>query len=215
VRKAKNTGSGGRKPPRPPISRPKPAKTRSTRRSPPFRLLLRGAAQLFAMLSEEYAEATDGYRAKLYVFAQRCYRIGLGYTRYPNEFKKLKEDPFWADVRQKPKDDKKMRAVLVFTIKARSAKHASSITKIAKVLDSMAAQNIKPDEVAKRLKAGGGILKCTPTCPRTEARTDAFPTTSKFSTPSLGRTTRNRRAKLTSRTKLRMKAPSVPAKIKP
>ncbi len=137
----------------------KPPKGTSTVRNLPLLLAVHAAAQFFEKLSEEYGEATEGYRAKLYEFAARCYKVGLGFRERLDQFARFKEDSFWADARQKPRDDKIMRAVLVFTMKARSAKLASSITKTARVLDSLAAQGIKPDEVAKRLKAGGGILK--------------------------------------------------------
>jgi hypothetical protein len=157
----KTTGNDRRMPPttKPRVGRTKATKTKLVVRQQPFRLQLLGASNFFAKLSNEYAEANDGYRMKLYVFAQLCYRIGLGYSRRLDEFATFKEDPFWANVRQRPKDDKIMRAVLMFTMKARSAKLASSITKTAKVLESMASQDVKPGEVAKRLKAGGGILK--------------------------------------------------------
>jgi len=117
------------------------------------------AAQQFERISKEYAEASEGYRAKLYAFAARCYKVGQGFKTRLDVFARFKEDAFWNDARQKPKDDKVMKAVVTFAMKAKSKHQMSRVSKTASVLESLAKQGVMANEVAKRLKDGGGIEK--------------------------------------------------------
>jgi hypothetical protein len=117
----------------------------------------RRAAQFFEKLCERYAAAAEGYRAKIYEFAADCYEIGLGYKNELVEFNRFMADPFWVDVRQKPKNDKIMRAVLTFAMKAKSKQLLNRVSKTAAVLESLAEQEIDASEAAEHLKAGGGI----------------------------------------------------------
>jgi hypothetical protein len=153
---------GKRAPPRPAAAdmRSKSAKAAS---SPPKKQSLltaaRDAARLYEELCEKYNEAAEGYRVQVYNFAARCYRIGLGFVKDIEEFKRFTADTFWVDVRQKPKDTKIMKAVLTFAMKAKSKQLLNRASKTAAVLESLAEQQIDADEVAERLKAGGGIEK--------------------------------------------------------
>ncbi len=73
------------------------------------------------------------------------------------EYNRFKADPFWADVRQKPKDDKIMKAVLTFATKAKSRQLQNRVSKTAAILESLAKQQVDANEVAERISAGGGI----------------------------------------------------------
>ena len=118
---------------------------------------VRRVAQQFEKLSEEYAEAAEGYRVQIYNGAEDCYKIGLGFMNNLDEYARFKADPFWADIRQKPKDDKIMKAVLTFAMKAKSRQLLNRVSKTAAVLESLAQQQVDASEVAQRLQAGGGI----------------------------------------------------------
>ena len=97
---------------------------------------VRRVAQHFEKLSEEYAEAAEGYRVQIYNLAENCFKIGLGFKNNLDEYARFKADPFWADVRQKPKDDKIMKAVLTFAMKAKSRQLLNRVSKTAAVLES-------------------------------------------------------------------------------
>ena len=137
----------------------KTTKLASPSKNPPLLLQVYGAANFFAQISKGYVEATEGYRAKLYVFAARCYKIGVGFKGRLDVFERFKKDKFWDDARQKPKDDKVMKAVVTFAMKAKSRHLLSRVSKTASVLETLAEQGVKPSDVAKRLKDGGGIEK--------------------------------------------------------
>lgn len=139
--------------------RRKTTKLASPSNNPTLLLKVYGAAKYFEKISDEYAVATDGYRAKLYEFAERCYEVGVGFKDRLDVFARFKENSFWDGARQKPKDDKVMKAVVMFAMKAMSKHHMSRVTKTASVLESLAKQGVKATEVANRLKEGGGIEK--------------------------------------------------------
>ena len=119
----------------------------------------KAAAQSFQILLIDYAEAKEGYRTKLYDFAAHCYKVGLGFMNDLDQFDLFKADAFWADARQKPKNDKIMKAVVTFAMNAKSMRLPSRVSKTAKVLESLAEQKINVNVVATHLKDGGGIEK--------------------------------------------------------
>lgn len=118
------------------------------------------AAESYAELSQNYNEAAEGYRLRLYEFAARCYWIGLAFARSPASYQQFMSDVFWNDVRQKPKGDEVMKAVLTFAMKAKSKNLRNRVTKTAAVLESFDQLEVKAEHVVvARLKAGGGIEK--------------------------------------------------------
>jgi hypothetical protein len=118
---------------------------------------VRRVAQNFERLSKEYAEEVEGYRVELYNLAEDCYGIGLEFMNDLDEYRRFKADPFWADVRQKPKDDKIMKAVLAYAMKAKSRPLQNRVSKTAAILEFLAKQQVDTNEVAERIHAGGGI----------------------------------------------------------
>lgn len=120
---------------------------------------VRSAALEFKTLSGDYLVATEGYRAQIYEFAARCYEIARGFSENFDQFERFMADPFWTDVRQKPKPGKIMKAVLTFAMDAKSRQLLNRACKTAAVLDSLAGQDIDPTDVAEHLKSGGGIEK--------------------------------------------------------
>jgi len=118
------------------------------------------AAESFAELSRDYNEAAEGYRLRLYKFLARCYWIGRAFAKNPSSYQRFMDDVFWNDVRQKPRDDEIMKAVLTFAMNAKSKNLRNRVTKTAAVLESLDQQELKAEHVVvARLKAGGGIEK--------------------------------------------------------
>ena len=69
-------------------------------------------------------------------------------------------DVFWNDVRQKPKGDEVMKAVLTFAMKAKSKNLQNRVTKTAAVLESFDELELKAEHVVvAQLTTGGGIEK--------------------------------------------------------
>jgi len=115
------------------------------------------AAAFFVKIAQEYEVASEGYRQQLYDFAQRCYEIGLDLTDDLDEFQRFMGDKFWLTVRQKPKDNQIMKAVLTFAMKANTKQKQTKVIKIAKILDHCAEQPMASEEVAKYINEHGGI----------------------------------------------------------
>jgi hypothetical protein len=126
---------------------------------PPWRTAVYGAVQALDTLCGDYEEAKEGYRAALYKFAERCYKVGRRFSECMDQYARFKEDPFWSNVMQKPKDDKIMRAVLVYATKSNAGAFGSLVTKIAKVLDELVVQNEPAGKIAELIKSEGGIEK--------------------------------------------------------
>jgi hypothetical protein len=120
----------------------------------------KNAAEFFVKIAQEYEESADGYRRQLYQFAQRCYGVGLDFMDDLDEFHRFMFDEFWANVRQKPKDDQIMKAVLTFAMNADTPQKRTKVTKIAKVLDHCAEEPaMDVGEVANFIEENGGIEK--------------------------------------------------------
>jgi hypothetical protein len=118
------------------------------------------AAESFTELSRDYNEAAEGYRLRLYKFVARCYWIGRAFAKNPSSYQRFMDDVFWNDVRQKPRDDEIMKAVLTFAMNAKSKNLRNRVTKTAAVLESLDRQELTAERVVvARLKAGGGIEK--------------------------------------------------------
>jgi len=118
------------------------------------------AAESFTELSRDYYEAAEGYRLRLYKFAARCYWIGRAFAKNPSSYQRFMDDVFWNDVRQKPREDEIMKAVLTFAMNAKSQNLRNRVTKTAAVLESLDQHEVKAEHVVvARLKAGGGIEK--------------------------------------------------------
>ena len=118
------------------------------------------AAESFTELFRDYNEAAEGYRLRLYKFVARCYWIGRAFAKNPSSYQRFMDDVFWNDVRQKPRDDEIMKAVLTFAMNAKSKNLRNRVTKTAAVLESLDQHEVKAEHVVvARLKAGGGIEK--------------------------------------------------------
>ena len=129
------------------------------RKIPPWRMTITGAARAFDQLYADYEKSRKGHRARLYEIDQKCYAVARVFRTYPKQYARFKEDAFWQGKRQKPKDDKIVRAVLSYATKSHPELFETLISKIAKVLESLALDNVPPRQVIERIKEGGGIQK--------------------------------------------------------
>jgi hypothetical protein len=135
-------------------------RTRKTRRSggkPNPILRAKRTAEFFVEIAQKHESAEKGYRQQLYLFAQRCYGIGLDFMNQLEEFHRFMSDEFWADVRQKPKDDQIMKAVVTFAMNANTSHKRIKVTKIARVLEGCVKQTMEANKVAKYIYEHGGI----------------------------------------------------------
>jgi hypothetical protein len=126
---------------------------------PPWRIAITGAVRAFDKLYADYDKSRKGHRARLYEIAQKCYAVAQIFRKHPKQYARFKEDAFWQGKRQKPKDDKIVRAVLSYATKSHPELFETLISKIAKVLENLALDNVPPRQVIERIKEGGGIQK--------------------------------------------------------
>ena len=104
----------------------------------------------------------EGYRDRLYTFAMNCYTIGRAFEKDLSSFQRFMSDEFWSGVRQKPKENETIKAVLTFAMDAKSQQLRNRVVKTAADLDDLAAEGLEPRYVADRLKAEGGIEENVP-----------------------------------------------------
>jgi hypothetical protein len=147
VRNMRTNGRNGRNTRRPTFGGRKPNPILGAKR----------AAEFFIRIKQEYEDAADGQRLQLYKYAQRCFQVGLDFINDLNEFKRFMSDDFWINVRQKPKDDQIMKAVLTFTMNARTSRQQTKVTKLAKILVHLTEDQMAVGQVANYLKENGGI----------------------------------------------------------
>ena len=139
-------------------------KSNSRKLSPTKRNLVleaRSAANRFKKISRECEETAEGYRAKLYGVAAKCYSIGLGFMKDKGQFHRFMSTEFLSGIpkKQKPADNQQMKAVLTFVFKANTKQRQNEVLKLATILDAFARENVEPSKIVCRFKAGGGIEK--------------------------------------------------------
>ena len=140
-------------------------RTQPTRRPPPkfARPILEdfpdeeGAFATAQRLVEKYTRIVDGHRAVIRQFLQTCYPVVLKFQSEPDEFERLKVDPFWDASRQKPKDPSTSKWVLYFVMQAKTKNVRNRAGRYAVVLDGLIREKVRPDMVAARIKEMRGV----------------------------------------------------------
>jgi hypothetical protein len=117
------------------------------------------AAEKYEKLQNDYIAGNERYRRRLYAFNADCYEIAITLIEDDLAYQAFLEDPFWETVRQKPKHDDQIKAVLTFTMKPKSEGLLNRIVKTAAVLQELYKNHVAVDQVAVRLESGGGIEK--------------------------------------------------------
>jgi hypothetical protein len=110
-------------------------------------------------MSQVFSESSDGYRARLYTFLRKCYHAIKLFSESPQEYQRLKDDEFWDNSRQKPKDQFIAKWVLYYVMQAKSKVVRDRAGKCAKVLDSFLRQGMPVRLMDARLRALGGVDK--------------------------------------------------------
>jgi hypothetical protein len=116
-----------------------------------------GAFSSAQRLVKEYAEMVDGHHAALRQFLQRCYPVVRRFQREPDEFERLKADPFWGMSRQRPKDASRSKWVMYFIMQATTTNVRSRAGRYAVLLDGLIREKVRPDTVAARIKDMRGV----------------------------------------------------------
>lgn len=97
-------------------------------------------------------------RDRLGMFLQDNYFLGFFFKQCPEQYQRFKDLPYWRDVRQKPSDRNVMRSILTFTMDSKKQDALQNrACKYARVLEHFCEEEVVPDEVAHRLKDGGGV----------------------------------------------------------
>ncbi len=85
----------------------------------------------------------NGYHAKLRGFLRRAYQAYDLFREFPGTFEKLKQDPFWENSRQKPKDLTTSKWVMLFVMQATTTNDRIRASKYAKILDGFTRDGVK------------------------------------------------------------------------
>jgi hypothetical protein len=109
------------------------------------------------LVAEEYATLENGYHAKLRMFLCRACRAHDIYCESPDAFEELKQDPFWENSRQKPKDLTTSRWVLYFVMQATESKDRARATKYAAIIEGFKREGVKSNQLPDRIVELGGI----------------------------------------------------------
>ncbi len=116
-----------------------------------------GAFASAQRLVEKYTKIVDGHRAVIRQFLQTCYPVVLKFQSEPDEFERLKVDPFWDASRQKPKDPSTSKRVLYFVMQAKTKNVRNRAGRYAVVLVGLIREKVRPDMVAARIKEMRGV----------------------------------------------------------
>ena len=145
--------------------RPIRRQTQPTRRPPKFARPIiedfpddEGAFASAQGLVEKYKRIVDGHHAAIRQFLEDCLPVVLEFQREPDEFERLKADPFWEEAsRQKPKDPSTSKWVLYFAMRAKTKNVRTRAGVYAAVLDGLIREKVRPDRVAARIKEMRGV----------------------------------------------------------
>jgi len=120
--------------------------------------------EIASTLRDDYAEYMRQYRTKggvrdlKYRFLQGSYLMTVKIKHDPVERERFKADPYWFGFHQPPNDHNLMLSVLSYNMQSKHDEPIQTLNyKYAKVLESFYDVNVVPDNVAQRLKDGGGI----------------------------------------------------------
>ena len=109
-------------------------------------------------LVEKYKRIVDGHHAAIRQFLEDCLPVVLEFQREPDEFERLKADPFWEEAsRQKPKDPSTSKWVVYFAMRAKTKNVRTRAGVYAAVLDGLIREKVRPDRVAARIKEMRGV----------------------------------------------------------
>jgi hypothetical protein len=116
-----------------------------------------GAFGFVKRVAREYTEIEDGDDEAVIQFLQRARLAAFKIKREPDQFKRLKADPFWKPPWRRPKDGSTLKWVLSFLMHATtmSARHLAN--KYAVILDGLQQDQVEISAVAARIKELGGI----------------------------------------------------------
>ncbi len=110
-------------------------------------------------MSQAFYESSGGYRSRLYKFQRKCYYAIKLFSKSPQEYQRLKDDEFWDNSRQTPKDQFIAKWVLYYVMQAKSKVVRDRAGKCARVLDSFLRQGMPVRLMDARLRALGGVDK--------------------------------------------------------
>lgn len=120
--------------------------------------------QIASTLRDDYAEymkqyrTNGGIRDRKYQFLQGSYLMFVKLNGDPAELERFKDDPYWHGFHQPPKTRNLMLSVLTYNMQSKHDEPIQTLNyKYAKVLMSLHNDGVAPDNVAQRLKSGGGI----------------------------------------------------------
>jgi hypothetical protein len=117
-----------------------------------------GAFAAVQRLVEKYRGIVDGHHAAIRQFLEDCLPVVCEFQREPDEFERLKADPFWEEAsRQKPKDPSTSKWVLYFAMRAKTKNVRNRAGRYAVVLDGLIREKVRPDMVAARIKEMRGV----------------------------------------------------------
>jgi len=109
-------------------------------------------------LVEKYRGIVDGHHAAIRQFLEDCLPVVCEFQREPDEFERLKADPFWEEAsRQKPKGPSTSKWVLYFAMRAKTKNVRTRAGVYAAVLDGLIREKVRPDTVAARIKEMRGV----------------------------------------------------------
>ena len=116
-----------------------------------------GAVDLARTVAKEYREMEDGHHQQLRAFLGRAYSVYRSFQQDPEAYEKLKQDPFWKNSRQKPKDLTTSKWVLLYVMRAETPNARTRASTYAKILDGFARKKVRADQVPERIKKLGGV----------------------------------------------------------
>ncbi|MGO9741546.1 MAG: hypothetical protein ACLPN5_08555 [Roseiarcus sp.] len=113
----------------------------------------------FVQLQVEFAQFRSGYSGRLNDGLQVVYGLDDAFRQDADEFRRLTNLDFFECNRQKPDETNLLRHIAYFLADARTEQDREKWLKPAAVLESFRSQGVPVQEVARRLKEGGGYAR--------------------------------------------------------
>jgi hypothetical protein len=114
--------------------------------------------ELARTVAQEYRDMEDGHHERVRAFLGRAYSVYRSFQKDEGAYEELRQDPFWENSRQKPKDElKTSKHVLLFLMRAETRNARTRASTYAKILDGFARKKVRADQVPGRIKALRGV----------------------------------------------------------
>lgn len=110
-------------------------------------------------LQSAYSRYAAGHQKTLWFFVACAFGLCLNLQDDEPALRRLRDDPFFRDMNQPPKDDDLTKWVVFFVFKAKAGRKRERVGRHAAILERYLREGLSADQVEQRLEDEGGVAE--------------------------------------------------------